>query len=313
MAGTLSSLAPVFALIALGYLLKARAVFGAAFWDGAERLTFYFLFPALLVVSIGGADVKGLAMLPMAAALAAATLIVAGVLVWLRPRLAGRGLDGAQFASVLQGAIRPNTYVAIAVLVALYGKAGLPLAAVAIVAVIPLVNFLGIVAHLRWARSPSGAAVAPGWGEAVVPALKNPIIIACLVGAALNLFGIGVPPVIGPVLEIVGRAALPMGLMAVGAGLDLAAARDARAAVAGTALLKLVAMPAAVVVACWVFGVDGVTRSAAVLFAAMPVSATAYVVSTQMGGDSRLMAGVVAATTVVAAVTLPLAVMVGGP
>ena len=72
-------------------------------------------------------------------------------------------------------------------------------------------------------------------------------------------------------------------------------------------------MPAAVVVACWVFGVDGVTRSAAVLFAAMPVSATAYVVSTQMGGDSRLMAGVVAATTVVAAVTLPLAVMVGGP
>lgn len=306
-------MAPVFALIALGYLLKARAVFSAAFWDGAERLTFYFLFPALLVVSIGGADVKGLAMLPMAAALAAATLIVAGVLVWLRPRLAGRGLDGAQFASVLQGAIRPNTYVAIAVLAALYGKAGLPLAAVAIVAVIPLVNFLGIVAHLRWARPALGAVVVPGWGKAVVPALKNPIIVACLVGAALNLLGIGMPPVVGPILEIAGRAALPMGLMAVGAGLDLAAARDTRAVVAGTALLKLVAMPAAVVIACWVFGVEGVTRSAAVLFAAMPVSATAYVVSTQMGGDSRLMAGVVAATTVAAAVTLPLAVMVGGP
>lgn len=312
MAGMLSSLAPVFALIALGYLLKARAVFGAAFWEGAERLTFYFLFPALLVVSIGGADVKGLAMLPMAAALAAATLIVAGVLVWLRPQLAGRGLDGAQFASVLQGAIRPNTYVAIAVLVAFYGKAGLPLAAVAIVAVIPLVNFLGIVTHLRWARRPSGTTAAPGWGEAVVPALKNPIIVACLVGAALNLLGIGVPPVVGPILEIVGRAALPMGLMAVGAGLDLAAARDARVTVAVTTALKLVVMPVAVVVTCWVFGVDGVTRSAAILFAAMPVSATAYVVSTQMGGDSRLMAGVVAATTIAAAITLPLAVMVGG-
>jgi len=198
------------------------------------------------------------------------------------------------------------------VLVALYGKAGLPLAAVAIVAVIPLVNFLGIVAHLRWARPPTGTTAAPGWGEAVVPALKNPIIVACLVGAALNLLGIGVPPVIGPILEIVGRAALPIGLMAVGAGLDLAAARDARAAVAGTAVLKLAAMPAAVAVACWVFGVEGVTRSAAILFAAMPVSATAYVVSTQMGGDSRLMAGVVAATTVAAAITVPLAAIVGG-
>jgi len=312
MAGTLSSLAPVFALIALGYLLKARAVFGAGFWDGAERLTFYFLFPALLLVSIGGADVKGLAMLPMAAALAAATLIVAGALMGLRPRLAGLGVDGPGFASLLQGAIRPNTYVGIAVLVALYGKAGLPLAAVAIVAVIPLVNFIGIVAHLRWARPAATTATAPGWGEAVVPALKNPIIVACLLGAALNLLGIGMPPVIGPTLEIAGRAALPLGLMAVGAGLELKAARDARAAVAGTAILKLVVMPIAVVVACWVFGVEGVTRGASVIFAALPVSATAYVVSTQMGGDSRLMAGVVAATTVAAAVTLPLAVMVAG-
>jgi len=312
MAGTLTSLAPVFALIALGYLLKARGVFGAGFWEGAERLTFYFLFPALLVVSIGGADVGGLAVLPMAAALASATLIVAAALVWLRSRLAARGVDGRQFASVLQGAVRPNTYVGIAVLVALYGDTGLPLAAVAIVAVIPLVNFLGIIAHLRWARPTPGGAAAPAWGEAAVPALKNPIIVACLVGAALNALGIGLPPVVGPALAILGRAALPIGLMAVGAGLDLAAARDARHVVAGTALVKLVVMPAAVVAACSVFGVDGVTRSAAILFAALPVSATAYVVSTQMGGDSRLMAGVVAATTVAAAATLPLAVMLAG-
>ncbi len=311
MADTLLSLAPVFGLIALGYILKARDVFGAGFWTSAERLTFYFLFPALLVVSIGGADVHGLAMLPMAAALAWATLIVAGLLTWLRPRLAARGLGGAAFASVLQGATRPNTYVGIAVLVALYGKAGLPLAAVAIVAVIPLVNFIGIVAHLRWARADAGAAQpSPAWGDAVVPALKNPIIVACLVGAALNLLGIGLPPVIGPMLEIVGRAALPMGLMAVGAGLDLAAARDARDTVAATAAVKLIAMPVAVAVACAVFGVAGLTRDASVIFAALPVSATAYVVSTQMGGDSRLMAGIVAATTVAAAITLPLAVMV---
>lgn len=310
MADTLLSLAPVFALIALGYLLKAKGVFGAGFWDGAERLTFYFLFPALLVTSIGGADVRGLAMLPMAAALAAATLIVAGVLVWQRPKLAALGLDGAAFASVLQGATRPNTYVGIAVLVALYGDAGLPLAAVAIVAVIPLVNFIGIVAHLRWAGPGADAAQAsPAWGDAVVPALRNPIIVAVLVGAALNLLGIGLPPVVGPMLEIIGRAALPMGLMAVGAGLDLAAARDARATVAWTGVLKLIAMPIAVAVACWVFDVAGVTGAAAVIFAALPVSATAYVVSSQMGGDSRLMAGIVAATTIAAAVTLPLAVV----
>jgi len=65
-------------------------------------------------------------------------------------------------------------------------------------------------------------------------------------------------------------------------------------------------------VACAAFGVAGVTGAAAVIFAALPVSATAYVVSSQMGGDARLMAGIVAATTVAAAATLPLVVMVAG-
>ena len=56
MTGVLSALAPVFGLIAVGYLLKSRRIFTDDFWDPAERLTFYFLFPALLITSIGGAE-----------------------------------------------------------------------------------------------------------------------------------------------------------------------------------------------------------------------------------------------------------------
>ena len=59
MTGVLSALAPVFGLIAVGYLLKSRRIFTDDFWDPAERLTFYFLFPALLITSIGGAEAVG--------------------------------------------------------------------------------------------------------------------------------------------------------------------------------------------------------------------------------------------------------------
>jgi len=55
MSSVLSALAPVFGLIVVGYLLKSRRIFTDDFWDPAERLTFYFLFPALLITSIGGA------------------------------------------------------------------------------------------------------------------------------------------------------------------------------------------------------------------------------------------------------------------
>ena len=59
MTGVLSALAPVFGLIAVGYLLKSRRIFTDDFWDPAERLTFYLLFPALLITSIGGAEAVG--------------------------------------------------------------------------------------------------------------------------------------------------------------------------------------------------------------------------------------------------------------
>ncbi|MFQ5763615.1 MAG: AEC family transporter [Rhodospirillales bacterium] len=311
MTGILSALAPVFGLIVLGYLLKARRVFTDAFWDPAERMTFYVLFPALLFTNIGTAPVGGLRVLPMAASLVAATLAAAGLAMALRPGLARRGLSGAGFVSVFQGAIRPNTYVGIAAAYALFGDAGLTLAAVAIVAVIPLVNFLGIVAHLRWAHPPQPEPV-PGRGAALVTAVKNPIIVACVLGALLNLSGLGLPPVVGPMLEIMGRAALPLGLMAVGAGLDLAALRDDRAALFGSATLKLAATPALTLLACKAFGVAGATAAVAVLFMALPVSAASYVMSRQLGGDSRLMAGIVTATTIGAGATLPLWVLAAG-
>ena len=313
MTGVLSALAPVFGLIAVGYLLKSRAIFTDDFWDPAERLTFYFLFPALLITSLGGAEAVGPGLLPMAAALVAATGLMAGALMVLRPRLAKAGLAGPSFVSVFQGAIRPNTYVGIAAAMALFGDAGLTLTAAAIVAVIPLVNLLAIVGHLRWAGGGAEMSIpGTGWGEAVAPALKNPIIIACLLGAVLNVTGIGLPPVIGPILEIIGRAALPLGLMAVGAGLNFTAVREARNAVIGTAALKLAVTPAVTYAACQVFGVAGPAAAVAVMFMALPVSAASYVMSRQLGGDGPLMAGIVTATTLGAAVTLPLVVVLAG-
>ena len=313
MTGVLSALAPVFGLIAVGYLLKSRRIFTDDFWDPAGRLTFYFLFPALLITSIGGAEAVGPDLLPMATALVVATGLMAGAMIALRPRLAKAGLAGPSFVSVFQGAIRPNTYVGIAAAMALFGDAGLTLTAAAIIAVIPLVNFLAIVGHLRWAGDSAGTPI-PGnsWGEAVAPALKNPIIIACLLGAVLNVTRLGLPPIIGPILKIIGHAALPLGLMAVGAGLDFTAVRKARNAVIGTAVLKLAVTPGVTYAACQVFGVTGPAAAVAVMFMALPVSAASYVMSRQLGGDGSLIAGIVTATTLGAAVTLPLAVVLAG-
>jgi len=333
------SVAPIFLLIALGYLLKTRGLFTDRFWTDVERLTFYVLFPSLLVSSIGGADLgRLLDLLPMAAALIAATLTVAAVTVAVRTRLALApfDLDGAAFCSLFQGVTRPNTYIGLAAAFSLFGEHGLALMAICIVAIIPLVNVLAVLVHQRWAvlvdqrgTGPSGLGHEKGGdtrlteplegsqsdprasvGRSLMNALKNPVVAACLIGAALNVTGFGLPPVVGPMLNILGKGALPLGLMAVGAGLNVHALAKTPTLFVAISTIKLLILPALTWTIAQVVGVEGISVTVATLFAALPISATSYVMSRQMNGNSQLMAALVSATTLASLLTIPIIVVV---
>lgn len=311
MSSALFALAPVFGMIVIGLVLKKRQFVTEGFWAPAEKLTFFILFPSLLVVKIGGAEAAGAGLIPMAAALVTAVLVMSVLLLLIKPGLNRAGLSDLGFPSVYQGAIRPSTFVGIPTAFALYGDLGLALFAAALMAVIPLVNFLSLTVLYRWAGDHDPGA-RPGWGGIVGSALKNPIIIACIVGGFLNLTGTGLPPVIGPILEGLGSASLPLGLMAAGAGLNFDNVRKAQAFVFGTSFVKLVLTPAVTYAACLAFGVGGTAMSLAVLFMALPVAGASYVMTRQLNGDGPLMAGIITASTICAAVTLPVVVWLVG-
>ncbi|MDH5559014.1 MAG: AEC family transporter, partial [Alphaproteobacteria bacterium] len=65
MPNILAALAPVFLLILFGWGLRRRGWFGESFWADVDRLVFYVLFPAYLVIRIAGADLAGLSLGPM--------------------------------------------------------------------------------------------------------------------------------------------------------------------------------------------------------------------------------------------------------
>ncbi len=304
-----TALVPVFLIIAFGKLLEARQVLDASTWENLEQLVFYILFPALLVVKIGGAEVPGAELMPLFA-----TLLTTSLVIWLVVSVARPGLkwDSRTFIAVVHGALRPNSYIGLAAAFALYGEAGLTLAAVCILAVIPLVNVLTVYSHHRWTEDDTRPTEGPA-KRAFKESSRNPIILACGVGAVLNLTGIGLPPLIGEALDILGRAALALGLLAVGAGLNLRSLRIASRPAAVAVAVKLAVTPVLAVIACGLFGVSGLAVSVAVLFAALPVSASGYVIVKHMGGDGELMAAVVALSTISAMATLPLVVWALGP
>jgi predicted permease len=295
---TFGALAPVFILIGLGWLLRARGFPGAAFWPAAERLVYFVLFPALLFLTTAAAELGDLDPLPLAMALLAAIAATAALTVVLRPLLR---VGDAAFTSVFQGAIRCNTYVGLAAASALFGPIGLTVMGVVVFVVVSAVNLLSVVALIHYGRRSAGRR------EVVASIARNPLILACLLGFLGNASGIELPAVAHDALDILARASLTLGLLCVGAGLELGHLGRERLATAVTAALKLLAMPAATALACRFLGVDPLGAAVAVLFTACPISASSYVLARQLGGDATLLAGLITLTTIAALASMPLA------
>lgn len=291
------ALAPVAPIIALGWGLKRAGFPGDGFWAPAERVTYYLLMPALIIGGLARAPVDILDVAPMIAALFLSLLLVAGGMLALRSSLAG---DGAAFTSFFQGAVRGNIYVGMASAAALYGEPGITLAAVAVATAVPTVNLLSVAVLSRYA-----AGRPANWKAAVSAMARNPLIVACGLGALLNVSGIGAPGVVGGFFDILGRAAIAIGLLCVGAGLGFSGLGRFRGGIATACAVKLIVLPGLAALACKLLGVSGVSAGVVVIFAAAPTASSAFILSRQMGGDSTLMAQTVAVSTLAAAITLP--------
>jgi malonate transporter and related proteins len=296
----IAALAPVFAVILLGFVFKRQRLVADAFWQPAERVTFYVFFPALLIISVARAELEGPGVGPMLAGVIVAILAVVAGCFALRRIL---DLDGPAFTSLIQSSVRPNVYVALAAAAALYGSAGVALMSLCIAVVVPTVNLISVVVLVRYA-APAHSPVR--WRQTVVPVVTNPLILACAFGLLLNMTGLRLPPLLGPTLEILARASLPIGLLAVGAGLHFQDLRATGAAVAVASTLKLAVLPILTLVVGSSLGAEAPARDVAVLVTSVPVSASAYVMAREMGGDSAVMASAITATTVVAVATMPL-------
>jgi len=221
----------------------------------------------------------------------------------LRPALARLDIDGPAFSSIFQGAIRWQTYVGLSVSANMFGDIGLALASVAMVAIIPLVNVLSVAVLAHYAAPEKQSA-----RTVVMTVVRNPLIWACAIGLVINVIHLPLPKIWHEVADALGRSSLAIGLLVTGAGLQLKGLlRPSVSATIGVAF-KLVLMPVlALVLAAW-FGLSGDSLAIVAICAAVPTSPSAYVLARQMGGDAPLLAQIITLQTILAAVTMPIAI-----
>lgn len=294
----LLALWPLFALIVAGFYLRRWDFPNEAFWPGAERLNYFILFPALLLSSLASAPLDN----PALPRLALAVLLGLGI-AWLALLLLRRlrGWPAGRFGAFSQGALRFNTYLGLAAVGSLYGQAGLTLAALMLALMVPTVNVLSV-----WSLTAERGVSAR---SLLLPILKNPLILACLGGALINLSGLGLPGGSERLLGLLAAASLPLGLLCVGAALKPEQLGGEIPALVWNSGLRLLAMPLLAWAVAFGLQLPAMESSVLVLFFALPTAPTAYVLTRQLGGDSHLMAGIITLQTLLAAASLPLLLM----
>lgn len=293
---------PDFSLIFIGYLLCRFTALDRRIWEPVERLVYYLMFPVLLFHSI----VKSPLDLSAASSLMGAglTLCVLGIgLSYSLPHWPwlGQRIDPRLHAASAQIGFRFNSFIALALASKVAGPQGLLLISVLIGVCVPLLNVGAVWPMARHAKR--------GLARELV---RNPLIIGTVSGLSANLLGLQIAPWLDPTVDRIGQAALPLGLMAAGAGMQVATLRDAKTLGLLVLTTRHLAMPLMAFGLAQLFRLDPTQTLVLLLFSAVPTASSCYVLAVRMGYNGPYVAGLVTLSTLLGMASLPFALGVLG-
>jgi len=290
-------LIPDFSLIVCGYVVCRHTALNRTVWEQVESLVYYFLFPVLLFHSI----VKSPLDLGAASSLISAGLLMGLVgiaLAYSLPHLPwlGRNIDRRGHAASAQVAFRFNSFIGLALADRLAGSEGLLLLAVLIGVCVPLFNVAAVWPMVRHAQR--------GFLRELV---RNPLILATASGLAANLLGFTLPLWLEPTLTRIGAAALALGLMAAGAGMQFGHLSQAKTLAAAVLSIRHFILPIVAMGLAKAFGLSATQSTILLVFSALPTASSAYVLAARMGYNGGYVAGLVTLSTMLGVVSLPFA------
>ena len=299
MIDVLNAVLPVFLLILLGYGLKAFAFIPKTGWEGLERLTYYLFLPALLFHSFAQQSPSDGQLLKMTTVILllifAAVTVVAFVVG--RQMLA---LDNKTFASFFQGSVRFNNYIGLSLATTLFGKDGVTAYGIMILVAIPLANFLTLSVMAHYAHEDAFSLKRVLYRTAF-----NPLVLATVAGFCVSLIPLSFP-LGASIIKTLSAAALPGGVLGIGAALSMGHVKQSWPAVTGSCVIKLLMFPALALALMPLFDLPSPWGDVLLIFAATPCATSCYILSKQMNANADAMASISAVMTLASAITLSL-------
>ncbi|BDU60494.1 permease [Candidatus Rickettsia kotlanii] len=301
---------PIFLITLLGSIIKNKWLTSEEFWRGIEKLSYFVLFPAMLFNYVSTADLSVTSIIKLVVALVISTILVSiGLIIYQKKY----NIDKVQFTSIFQGSIRYNSYIFFGVSSPLLGSSGLSIVAVISSYMIIFTNILSVMIFAYYIPNKSvTSTISTSFVLMMKLIVRNPLIIASLVGFIFNYLNLELHLGLKKMLDSLSNAALAIGMLNVGAGLNFTIRQELLRNVMFTSFVKLVAFPLVSVVVLWLMSIDGLDRSVGILYSCLPCASTAYVLSRQLDGDPDSMASIITFTTFFSVVTISIIMYIMG-
>lgn len=291
----LSAIVPIVAILLLGKVIAATRILSDEGWLGLESITYYVLFPALIVSKIAVADFSAVDWrMPV-------TLIGAQIIMAVATTALGllSKQPGNRIGVFVQSGVRWNTFIALAIAQDIMGPSGIVLVAAAAAAMVPTANLLSIFALLRFSNGTTESSIL------FRQILANPLILAFVVGFALNQSGVGLTSEIASFLDILAQAAIAMGLLASGCHIHLRNGSTSHKVVFGWSLLRLFGLPLVAGLIAYALSPPREVLFVILIATAVPTASNGAILARKLGGDAPLAANLIAVQTVLALISVP--------
>ncbi len=270
MAGVLTGFAIIAFVILVGYIAGRFGVGGPSAPFVLNRIAFFITNPALLFVTLAHADLRVVFSTQLLVA-AIAAVVAAGLFLVLSRLFFRRPAPETTIGALGAGYVNANN-IGIPVAVYVLGSASF----VAPVLLLQLIVFAPIALTVLDVTSRGAVSV---WSIVTQP-VRNPMIIASVLGILVDVSGLHLPDAVYQPFELIGGAAVPLVLMAFGMSLHGSRplqAGNGRIEIVSAVALKAVGMPLiAYLAARFAFGLEGHALFAAVALAALPTAQNVY-------------------------------------
>jgi predicted permease len=300
----LDSLFPVFALLALGNLMKRFQLTDESFLKTSDQLVYFIFFPTMLFWKIGSAPTPSAvdARLCLAALsslffiyfLSAAAIRIFKVIHF-------------QAGSFSQSCYRFNTYIGVAVVMNALGSDGVRLFGIVIGFLIPVINVLA-VSTLIWF---SGKSFTPRERARITirAIISNPLILACIAGIIYAKFVNIFPVFLENSFQLMSYATLPLALFSIGGVLTPDNLKGHFKVSFLASMIRLLIYPITGFLFLKWFNVTGMAFKVGMIFFTLPTSSAIYVLSSQLNSDTELASASIVLSTLMSFVSLSIVLL----